>query len=160
MVSRDIPQSASFAFDVSSSALSEQLARIDSIDSKAGVLLAADGILAGLIFGGDSIVATAPPWLAILAGVGILLSFTASLGAFAARDYRLAPRPEEVAQLSGATEAWIRWNLIGNVLEAVETNRGTLRRKARYLAAGQLLLLVTLVPVGAYSVYASITGGA
>ncbi len=46
----EIPQSAAFAFDIAREALAEQLARTDSIDSKAGILLAADGLLAGLIY--------------------------------------------------------------------------------------------------------------
>jgi hypothetical protein len=36
----------------------------------------------------------------------------------------------------------------------------TLRTKARWLGIGQFLLLVALFPVGAYSSYASISGGA
>jgi hypothetical protein len=44
MITKDIPQSAEFAFDVTRVALGEQLARIDSLDSRAGILLAADGI--------------------------------------------------------------------------------------------------------------------
>ena len=160
MVEEPVPRSASFAFDVARHALSEQLARIDSLDSKAGVLLAADGILVGLIFGRDTSAGSAPRWVIVAAGVGALLSLSCALRAFANRNYKIAPTPRQVARLAGASEDWVRWRLIGNMLDAVETNRDRLQRKTRWLAAGQLLLLVTLAPMGAYFLYAPTMGGA
>ncbi len=43
-----------FAFENAAKALHEQLGRLESLDAKAGVLLAADGVLAGLLFATDS----------------------------------------------------------------------------------------------------------
>jgi hypothetical protein len=43
------PRSARLAYDVASDALKEQLARIDSLDQKAGIVLAAGGIVGGLV---------------------------------------------------------------------------------------------------------------
>jgi hypothetical protein len=113
MALKQIPQGATFAFDIAHGALDKQLSRIDSIDTKAGVLLAADGILAGLIVARGSVLETAPWWIAVPAIISILLSFGATLRALAGRSYEIAPTPEEVARLSGASERWIRWNLIG-----------------------------------------------
>lgn len=47
MVNQPPPQGASFAFDNAAKALDEQMGRIESLDAKAGVLLAADGYLLG-----------------------------------------------------------------------------------------------------------------
>jgi hypothetical protein len=47
---------------------------------------------------------------------------------------------------------------MGNMLDAVDENRRRLRRKARWLTAGQGLLLVMLAPVGGYFLYAVFRG--
>ena len=60
MVDQRAPQGASFAFDNAARSLDEQLGRIESLDAKAGVLLAADGVLAGLLFATDSVLFQAP----------------------------------------------------------------------------------------------------
>ena len=60
MVNQPPPHGASFAFDNAAKALDEQMGRIESLDAKAGVLLAADGVLAGLLFATDSVLIQAP----------------------------------------------------------------------------------------------------
>ena len=60
MVDQPTPQGASFAFDNAAKALDEQLGRIESLDAKAGILLAADGVLAGLLFATGSVLVQAP----------------------------------------------------------------------------------------------------
>lgn len=153
MATKRVPQSAEFAFDSAIRSLNEQLSRIDALDAKAGILLAADGILAGLIFGRDAYVGRAPWWVALAAGAGVLASLACALRAAANRNYKLAPDPGRLAQLAQAPPDWIRWRLIGNVLDAADKNRAKLRQKSRWLTAGQVLLLVTLVPLGAYFAY-------
>ena len=152
-MAQGVPQSASFAFDVAVRAVDEQLARIDSLDSKAGILLAADGVLAGLIFVSGGVVAIAPIGLALIVSVTILLSLMCTVVSFADREYLARPRPETVAPLAAAPEDWIKWRLMGTVLRAVETNRARLRSKARWLTLGQAALLVTLLSLGSYFIY-------
>jgi hypothetical protein len=152
-MAQGIPQSATFAFDVAVRAVDEQLSRIDSLDSKAGILLAADGVLAGLIFVRGGVVARAPIGLGLIVSVTILFSLVCTLVSFADREYLARPRAETVAQLAAAPEDWIKWRLIGNVLRSVETNRARLRSKARWLTFGQAALLVTLLSLGSYFIY-------
>ena len=156
MASTRVPRSAALAFGVARDALDEQLQRIDSLDSKAGILLAADGILAGLIFGHETFARSAPAGVAIASGFFLLVSLAAAVIAFANRDYEVAPKPDEVIALARASEDWIRWHVLGNVLDAVAANGKTLAWKARLLATGQLALLVSLVPLGGYFIYDSI----
>src|SRR5687767_6123457 len=119
------PRSARFAYDVVRDALKEQLARIDSLDQKAGIILAAGGIVGGLALSPDADRLSAfPAWLAILIVVTLVGSLLGALVALANRRYELAPTPERVASLAGADEDRLRWMFIGNVLEAVELNRG------------------------------------
>jgi hypothetical protein len=54
------PKEADFAFDNASKALGEQLQRIEALDAKAGILLAADGVVVGLLFAADSVLLDAP----------------------------------------------------------------------------------------------------
>lgn len=152
-MAQGVPQSAAFAFDVVARAIGEQLARIDSLDSKAGILLAADGVLAGLIFVREGVVAKAPIGLALIVSVTILLSLVCTLVSFADREYLASPRAETVAHLAAAPEDWIKWRLMGNLLRAVETNRARLRSKASWLTLGQAALLVTLLSLGSYFIY-------
>jgi hypothetical protein len=130
-MSQRVPRSASFAFDVAVRALAEQLARIDSLDSKAGILLAADGVLAGLIFAREGIVAQAPTWLALVLGAAVLCSLGCTLVAFANREYVLSPKPELIAELAAAPDDWVKWRVMGNVLRAVDTNRSRLKSRSR-----------------------------
>ena len=97
MATSTVPRSAGFVFEIAGAALTEQLGRIDSLDSKAGILLAGDGILAGFVFGHQAFVASAPASVAIVAGFFLLVSLACTVIAFANRDYELAPTPEEAA---------------------------------------------------------------
>jgi hypothetical protein len=64
-----------------------------------------------------------------------------------------------VTELADAPEDWIRWRLIGNLLQALDVNRAKLRQKSRFLTGGQFALLVGLMVMGGYSLYASFFGG-
>lgn len=68
MPTKGVPQGAEFAFDSAIRSLDDQLSRIDALDAKAGILLVADGILAGLIFGRDAFVRRAQWVIALAAG--------------------------------------------------------------------------------------------
>jgi hypothetical protein len=88
----------------------------------------------------------------------LVASLLGSLIALANRRYELAPTPERVASLAGADEDRLRWMFIGNLLEAVELNRAKLRVKSRWLTASQAALLVTVIQLGAYSVWREVRG--
>lgn len=152
------PRSARFAYDVARHALMEQLARIDSLDQKAGIVLAAGGIVGGLVLASGSRLEAFPSWLAILIVVTLVASLLGSLIALTNRRYELAPTPERVASLAGADEDRLRWMFIGNLLEAVELNRAKLRTKSRWLTASQAVLFVTILQLGAYSVWHDVKG--
>jgi hypothetical protein len=136
----------------------EQLARIDSLDQKAGIVLAAGGIVGGLVLAPGDRFAAFPTWLAIVIVVTIVASLLGSLIALANRRYELAPAPERVASLAGADEDRLRWMFIGNLLEAVELNRAKLRTKSRWLTASQSALFAAVFQLGAYSVWNEVKG--
>jgi hypothetical protein len=157
-VAATTPRSARFAYDVARDALQEQLARIDSLDQKAGIILAAAGIVGGLVLAPDDRLSPLPTWIAILIVLTLLASLLGALIALANRRYELAPTPERIASLAGADEDRLRWMFIGNLLEAVELNRGKLRTKSRWLTASQFALFATVSQLGAYSVWHEVKG--
>jgi len=70
---------------MSARALDEQLRRIEALDAKAGILVAADGVLGGLLFGAGSVIRNAPRGVAISASVALIASLVLALLAFANR---------------------------------------------------------------------------
>jgi len=98
-----IPHGAGFAYDVATAALDEQLRRIEALDSKAGILIAADGVLAGLLFGRSSLITTAPRWLGALVVGLVVLSLLLGLMSFANRRYRRTPRPQAAIRFMAAS---------------------------------------------------------
>jgi hypothetical protein len=153
-----VPDGAPFAYNVAGAALDEQLRRIEVLDSKAGILIAADGVLAGLLFGRLSLILAAPRALsAIVVGL-VVISLLLGLIAFANRRYRTAPHPAAVLRLMAAPEAWLRWRFLGNLQGALLENEGKLTWKARYLTAAQVSLFVG-VALGGYFILESSSAG-
>lgn len=114
-----IPPGASFAYEVGTRIIDGQLRHSDALDTKAGIVLAVDGVLAGLLFGntpyGGQLVD-----LPVLAGaVGLLLSFLLGLLAFGTRRYRTAPALDVVVGRMARGEDWLKWRVLGNLLQAV-----------------------------------------
>lgn len=157
MSSRQPPAGATFAYETAISALDEQLRRVDGLDSKAGILLAADGVILGLLLRSDE--RAAPTWVVLAVGVLILTSLIASILALLNRRYHVAPAADVASHFAAEHDDWIRWHLLGNVLEALRTNRASIQTKARFLTAGQASLLVTLMVAGGYLLWSRFTGG-
>lgn len=155
-----IPPGAPFAFDMALRALDEQLGRIEALDTKAGVLVAADGVVAGFLLGRGSVLARAPLPLARAVIALLFLSMCSALLAFATRRWETAPAPEAMARwLGGGDEGWLRWRFLPNVLDALDDNRPQLRRKARLLALALATLLVTIALLGGYLMQVLIASG-
>jgi hypothetical protein len=155
---KPVPPGSSFAYDVAVFSLEEQRKRIDALDSKAGVTLAAAGVFAGFLFRGDSLLRGAPSAVGAGGSILLVLSMLAALLAFANRRYRIAPAAEAVAGMMSFPDEWLKWRFLGNLLEAVEVNRAKLSDKTRWLTAAQAALLAAVGVIGGYFVYVLITG--
>ena len=77
-----VPEGSGFAFEMSLRALDEQLRRIEALDSKAGILIAADGILAGLLLSGRGPLLQAPKPVLFAAVAAVISSLSFALLAF------------------------------------------------------------------------------
>jgi hypothetical protein len=149
-----IPDGASFAFDVARTSLDEQLGRIEALDGKAGILIAAGGVLAGFLFGRGSLLLDAPRLIVGIAAIALTSSLVFALLAFWTRRYDLAPRPEALSQLMEAREEWLRWRFIPNVLNAIAVNRRKLALKSAFLTWAMVCLIVAVLLLGGYFIYA------
>jgi hypothetical protein len=147
------PPGARFAFEVAEHALQEQLARIDSLDSKASIILAGGGIVGGIVLAPGGGLADFPAWLAVAVVLALVATLFCTFAAVANRRYQVAPTPERVASLAGADEDRLRWMFIGNLLESIEINRRKLRAKGRWLTASQVALFATIFQLGAYTLW-------
>lgn len=150
MAPRHIPRGAPFAYAVAERSLEEQLGRIEALDAKAGIVIATNGVLAGLLFGRSSLLLTMPEALAgvisLLVGTSLLLA----LIAFATRRYSIAPQAEAVRELMGWGEEWLRWRFLGNLEEALLENNRRLARKTRWLSLALFTLMLTVVGLVAH----------
>jgi len=144
------PAGAGFAYEVALRSLDEQLERIEALDTKAAVLLTADGVIAGFLFGRDSAIREAPDWLAIAAIAGLMASFILALVTFASRRYQQAPPAVAVARRAQAPGDWLKWRFLANVHLAIDVNNSKLRQKSRLLTAGLGCLLASLLTLGGY----------
>src|SRR5687768_7026765 len=109
MVSRPPPQGADFAFQTGLRALDEQERRTNALDSKAGVLLAAAGVISGLVFGGNSSLLTAPLPVSVLLTTLLISTVALALVAFGNRRYETAPAPRAVIRMMTEDDSWLRW---------------------------------------------------
>jgi hypothetical protein len=153
-MAKPVPAGASLAFEQSVKALAEQLARIEALDGKAGILIAAGGVLAGLLFGRGSLLVDAPGWMVGIAAIALTGSLILGLLAFWTRRYDVAPRPEALAQLMTASEEWLKWRFIPNVLNALAVNRRKLALKSAFLTWALACLIAAVVLLGGYFIYA------
>ncbi len=137
------PPAASFLYEEAARELKEQFDWIDTLDTKAGILLAAGGVIAGLVLTRDSMLLWAPPLItvAIVAALGVSLSF--ALLAFGTRHYQLAPDVQDLwPAMASATEAELKWESFPDILEAIDINQPKLNQKATFLFWSGASLLI------------------
>src|SRR2546425_9259145 len=140
-----VPEAAAFAFENAMRAISQRSALIDPADSKAGVILAADGVFAGLLFARGSIAVNAPRWIAISVAVSLVLSAGSALFALFPRVFAVGARSRSVAdsvaghpQLNSSA---FQWWFLPNLLDGIDEDDRKLRRKVRSLRTAAFLLL-------------------
>jgi len=158
MAQQPIPEGSGFAFEMSLRALDEQLRRIEALDSKAGILIAADGILTGLLLSGRGPLLQAPKPVLFAAVAAVISSLSFALLAFISRRYDSAPGPAAVIRLMTASEDWLKWRFLGSLESALELNRRKVRWKVGWLTWGAALLIVGTGVLGGYFLHGILSG--
>lgn len=144
------PKGAEFAYEVAQRSIDDQLRRIESLDTKAGILLAAGGVLAGLVYREGSILAEAPVALGFLASMFLLASLLLALVAFFNRKYRSGLSPQAVTDFAARDGTWLKWRFQKNLIDIWRWNDQRLRIKAALISWSLGFLLATTVTTGGY----------
>jgi hypothetical protein len=145
------PPGTDFAFDTAVRGLADQMRWTDALDTKAGVLMAADAVLAGVVLTRGSILLGAPVWL----GAAVAVLLLASLLSFATRRFELAPDiPMVVAAATVESERSLRWAALPAVQEALTMNEPKIAQKANLLFYSGCALMAAAVFFGGYFIFA------
>jgi hypothetical protein len=158
-MAQNVPAGAGFAYRVAVRALDEQLQRIEALDTKAGVLIAADGLVLGLLSGERSSLILSPAWVSFPVLAAVASSLILALFAFATRNYDAAPNPDAAIRLMTAEPAWLEWRFLGNLRNAIIANRSKLKTKARLLSAALVALIAGATVFGGYLLTHTLTTG-
>ncbi|MGH2728972.1 MAG: hypothetical protein ACRDJI_00020 [Actinomycetota bacterium] len=151
---RTAPQGIRFTYETASKALDDQLQWIETLDTKAGILMAADGVVVGLVLTRGSFLQGAPAGLATAGALLLFASFLMALLAFATRRYETAPDLAALlALLRTGDDDFLRWNALPGIVGALDVNESKLGQKADLLFVGNLLLLGGIFVVAGYFIY-------
>ena len=159
-MARNVPAGAGFAYQVAVRTLDEQLRQIESLDTKAGVLIAAGGLVIGLLGGDRSFLVDAPQWVRSAVVGAITISLILALLAFTTRRYDSAPDPDGAIRMMMAEPRWLEWRFLGNMRTSIRANRDKLRVKTRLLSGALTTLIAGAAVLGGYLLVDTIRTGA
>lgn len=148
------PQGVGYTHDAALKAYDDQMKWIDALDGKAGILMAADGVIAGLILTENSILAHSSRGFAITVTILLLASLVLAILAFSTRAYETAPDVDQlIPQMQHLDDQSLKWIALNGFVRALDVNEFTVERKAELLFYSALALLGTIVAFGGYFVY-------
>jgi hypothetical protein len=151
------PEGHAYAYATALRAFDRRAALTGAADTRAGILLATDGVVAGLFFARGSVLATAPTWMTIVATASIVISAALSVIALMPRALPLGEDPRTVARLvednRRLDDSVLQWSLLPGLLAMLDRDDRRLRRKGLAVATGGGFLLVTLGLLAGYHAY-------
>lgn len=148
------PRGINFTYAQTEKALDDQLRWIDQLDGKAGILLGAEGVVAGLILTGDSVLLKIPRLPAMFIVVLLLGALVLALLAFATRHYEIAPDVESLGQqMQTSTDEQLKVVSLESLFRALDINEPKVNQKATFLYYSGFLLLGALFLFAAHFMY-------
>ena len=145
------PADTDFLFDRAIEALDDQMRWIDALDTKSGVLMASDGLIAGLVLTRGSILLAAPVWVGILVALLLFISLVFALLSFSTRRFEIAP---DIVTL--ASESWeqsalpLRAQVLPDIIYALRVNEQKVGQKANLLFVGGTTLMLSVAVFTGY----------
>ncbi len=150
-----IPRGLRFTYEASVKTYDDQMKWIDALDTKAGILIAADGVIATLVLTRGSMLIRGPRLVAGAVAAALFISLVLALLSFATRRFELAPNIDQlVAEMHRQDDDTLRTLALDGVISAIDVNALKVDHKAALLfyACGALLIGVLLL--GSYVIYA------
>lgn len=144
------PPGVELAYDVAAAKLSQLLADIDQLDSKAGVVVSVLVAAAGAF-----LLATHLPfdWRVVVASL-LGLAIIAAAGAFLVRRYEDAPNADVFVRYAEGTPAQMKERFIQNLLDARRQNRQKV-----FLKGLLLKIAITLAGLAGVAAVTAVAGG-
>lgn len=130
-----VPPAIDLVYDVASAKLTKQLADIDQLDTKAGVLVGALVAAAGVFLA----TAHLPQWARALFAAFLLASTALALAAFLVRRYEDAPNPQAFAIYAILKPGEVKTVTLSEMLAAWRANERKRVLKGRLINASILL---------------------
>lgn len=131
----EVPPAIDLVYDVARSKLTEQLADIDQLDTKAGVLVGALVAAAGVFLATGHLA----QWARILFAALLVAAIALALAAFLVWEYEDAPNPQAFAIFAGLTPGEVKTVTLSDVLTVWRGNQRVLVLKGRLINASILL---------------------
>lgn len=148
------PQGITYAHEAASTVYDEQMRWIDSLDTKAGILMAADGVIISLVMTPGSVLSRAPTVAGIMMATALFLSLVLALLAFSTRRYEVAPDIDRlIQQMQHLDDSALKWVALEGLAHAVAVNESKVDSKAGYLFLSALGLLVAILLFAAFFIY-------
>lgn len=148
------PAGVEYAHDAALKSYDDQMRWIDALDSKAGILMAADGVIMSLLMSRESLLATAPSPVGMATATCLFISLVLALLAFSARRYEVAPDLDPlVAQMQHLDNDALKWTALEGLANAVEVNETKVATKASYLFLAAIALLAAILILAVYFIY-------
>jgi hypothetical protein len=154
MTTSSTPPATDFAFETAARALAGQMRWIDALDTKAGVLMAADAVIAGLVLTRGSILLQGPAWVGVGVALLLLTSLLLALFSFSTRRFELAPDvPALLAAAATESERDLQWSTLPAVMEALAINEPKITQKANSLFYSGCALMLAAALFGGYFIF-------
>ncbi len=151
------PRGIAYAHQAASKSYDDQMRWIDALDTKAGILMAADGAIVSLVVTGDSVLLIAPKLIQIAAPGLLFISLVFALLAFSTRRYEIAPDLEPlVRQMQHLDDDGLRWIALEGLVNAVEVNESKMNAKAEHLFFSAVALLMAILVLAGFFIYSLI----
>ena len=148
------PRGVSFVHEAASKAYEDQMKWIDALDGKAGILMAGDGVIAGLIMTQGSVLTKSPTTIAVIVTALLFASLGLALLAFGTRRYEVAPDIDQLLpQMPHLDDDALRWIALNGYVNALDVNESKIEQKADLTFYSGMCFLAAIVMFGGYFIY-------
>ena len=123
------PKGIAYAHEAASKSYDDQMQWIDALDTKAGILMAADSVIVSLVMTPDSVLTRAPIPVAVVITFALFWSLVLALLAFSTRRYEIAPDIDRLLQqMQHLDDNSLKWIALEGLANALEVNESKVTR--------------------------------
>lgn len=149
-----VPEGIAYAHEAASKSYDDQMSWIDALDTKAGILMAADGVIISFVATRDSTLMEAPPVIGVATALFLFCSLVFALLGFSMRRYEVAPDLDPLlAQMQHQDDEGLKWIALEGLSNAVAVNESKVDGKAWHVFLAGLSLLAGVLVLAGHFIY-------